>query len=145
MISWSYVQAGAPSSPLTDAQIAALPGPVRVVFVGGHVKVLTGGDAIVDKLHCRFRFFFKEWFLNQKLGFPWREYVLIKNADRNVVASYVRETIETCPGVTSIDFIDLSTRPALRILDVSFAARMRDGIQLTYQEEPFDLTRRRAA
>ena len=47
-------------------------------FSSGGLELLEGVDEIVQKLDTRLQFFLGEWFLDQRLGIPYYEDILIK-------------------------------------------------------------------
>lgn len=146
MIVWYYTAAPgiAPVQvPANDVDVSL---GVRVVIdLAGKLQVLRGGDAVIDKIASRLRFFYREWFLDQRLGFPWYQYVLIKNADRRVVEILFRRAIQTTPGVTELVSLSLSFDAPTRKLFVNAVCKARNGYSFEMRQEPFDLVSKLAA
>jgi len=91
-----------------------------------------GEDAIEQQLRTRLRFFFEEWFLDQRAGIPYYREILIKNPNLQLVRSIYKEAIESTPGIDSADSIQLSIDGATRTLSLYFTATMDTGQTLEF-------------
>ncbi len=84
-----------------------------------------------QKLRGRLQFFRGEWFLDQRIGFPWNQSVFsIKNPDLRSIRQLLRRTILSVPSVENVDRAEASLDAASRVLSLSFAARLNDGSTL---------------
>jgi hypothetical protein len=91
-------------------------------------------DSIVQHLTIRLQFFLGEWFLDERIGFPYFEEVLRKAPDLNVVRSLFRDAILTTPGVLAVTELNLDYDGTTRTLSVSFRAATTEG-PLTFDQE----------
>ena len=91
-----------------------------------------GKDAIEQQLRIRLRFFFEEWFLDQRVGIPYYREILIKNPNLQLVRSIYKEAIESTPGIDSADSLQLSIDGATRTLSLYFTATMDTGQTLEF-------------
>jgi len=98
----------------------------------GDLVLLTGADAIRQHLKIRLRTFKGEWFLDQRLGVPYFDKILVKNPSLPQVTSLYRKVITDTPGVTALLDLAVSLDNAARRLTVTFAAETTDGpVELT--------------
>lgn len=97
--------------------------------------IVDGDDALVQHLTIRLRFFLKEWFLDQRVGVPYYEQILIKNPDIAVIRSIFRVAIITTSGISAIDTFDTAFDVAIRKFTVTFTARKDDGETLDFSKE----------
>lgn len=79
-----------------------------------------------QRIRVRLRFFKGEWFLDQNQGTPWFQEIFVKNPSPEVVRAIFKDIIETAPGVLSVDAIDFALDAALRILTLTFTAKLED-------------------
>ncbi len=79
-----------------------------LLITDGDLSLLTGTDAITQHLRVRLRFFLGEWFIDQRIGIPFYESVLVKQPNLDVIRSIFREAIAETPGVLQIPRLDLS-------------------------------------
>ena len=117
---------------LTFAEVATDPTTGRLVIP---VTILRGAPACIQKLRQRLRFWKGEYFLDTRLGVPWRERILRKNPDLNLVNAILRRVIYETPGVRSVDSFQ-STLGKDRALSVNFGATLKDGSTVIAQAEP---------
>ena len=93
----------------------------------GTPQLVTGREAIAQKIRIRLRFFRGEWFLDTRLGVPYFESILKKNPNKNVVASLFQQVVLKTPGVTALKSFALSINKQTRVLSVTFEAATTDG------------------
>lgn len=87
---------------------------------------ITGREAVRQHLANRLRFFFAEWFLDRRRGFPFYQRVLVKNPNRPVVRSLFRRTIAQTPGIAGVNSLQL-TIGSDRRARVGFSAALDEG------------------
>lgn len=101
------------------------------------VQLVTGADAIAQRIAIRFKFWLGEWFLDTRQGVPYIERVLVANPDKSLIRTLFRRVIATTPGVKKVDELEVSLdRAARRLIVDSFRATLIDGTTLQI-EEPF--------
>lgn len=102
----------------------------------GTFVIISGADAIRQSLRIRLQFFLGEWFLDQRLGVPYYERILVKNPSTNVVRSILREAILETPGVIETTAFRTDYDNAARRMTVTFSARVEGSdAPLDFSEE----------
>ena len=66
---------------------------------------------ILQRIRCRLLLIRGEWYLDQRVGTPWREKVWVKGVTTETVRHMVRLVVQSTPGVASISSltVELST------------------------------------
>lgn len=89
---------------------------------------IDGIDAIAQHIMIRLKFFFAEWFLDTTMGMPYKDYILIKGADMDIVSSLFKNCILGTPGViTPLKDFNLTLDDTTRSLKVTFTAETEQG------------------
>lgn len=123
-ITWSYLSTPSSSPPLVGyAELARDPetNDLRLPL-----RVIRGPDACVQRLRQRFAMVKGEWFLDQRLGLPYREFLLVKNPSVALVSTLVRRVILDTPGFASVPKIAASVDKRRRELSINFEALLED-------------------
>jgi hypothetical protein len=92
-------------------------------------------DETRQRLTSKFKTYLGEWFLNNSIGIPYFEDILIKNPDLGRIRSIFREVIindEQVQEFLSEVTLDLNT--ITRVLTVSFEVLLNNDEVLDYQE-----------
>ncbi len=100
------------------------------------LQLVEGIAAIRQELQIRYRFFFSEWFLNNRTeGIPYIQEILVKNAQAAHVRSILTQVATDTPGVSEIRAYSADLDIGTRRLTVS----MEIGVLLegTLVFEPF--------
>lgn len=95
-----------------------------------HGKATLETDPVIVgaiKLRNRLLLFLGEWFLDTRIGFPWFQYVLIKNPVLGVIRRVITKTILSTPPFVSVPELVLDYRPETRTLTFYFQAVAQDG------------------
>jgi hypothetical protein len=100
----------------------------------GDLVLVDGIDAIRQHLHTRLNIFKGSWFLDQRVGMPYIEKVLVKNPNLAIISDVYRRAILTTPGVMGIDALSINLDRGTRRLSVAFNAKTTSG-RLDYSEE----------
>lgn len=98
-----------------------------LLFQGRDLVLIEGAEQVAQHAGIRLRFFYAEWFLDNRLGVPWLEEILIKNPDGRLVDARLKEAIRGTPGVS--DLVDFQTnyQAAKRFLDLAWTANTPYG------------------
>lgn len=112
-----------------------LTGAQDLDLAGDRASLVTGADAVAQKIGVRLRLFRGEWFLDERVGVPYYEQVLVKNPNLVAIRSLFRRAIATTPGVEEVTSLDLTVDTAQRRAEVSFRARANDGEIIEGREE----------
>lgn len=100
----------------------------------GDLVLVDGREAISQHLRLRLSMFKGEWFLDQRVGIPYFQSILVKNPNLAVVRGIYSKAITTTPGVTAVDKLEVILDHDTRRLRVSFTAQTSDG-PVVYDEE----------
>lgn len=101
------------------------------VVNGQLVLVQDQATAIAIKLRNRFLFVKGEYWLDTRIGVPYRELIWVKNPDLLLIKSLFRQVILSVPGVASVPLLDIAFDRAARILTFNFSAVTDDGATIT--------------
>lgn len=101
---------------------------------GGRISIVRGDDAIKQKLSIRFKFFLGESPYDQRVGIPYFQDILKKDADLNAVRGIFRDTILSTPGIDGLETFELELNTTTRTLTLTFKARKDDGEVLDFSE-----------
>jgi len=97
------------------------------IIIGRGTTKVTGDDYVVQLVKCRLLFALDTWELDPKLGLPWIQDILVKDADSTLVRGLIRNTILKTEGVASVDSLSMSLDTNTRGLTVSFTATTDEG------------------
>ncbi len=91
------------------------------------LQFTNGKQLTVQKLKQTLWLFQGEWFLNNAVGMPYFDDVLIKNASLSRIETLYIRAIQSVPEVLDILSLDVSLDNAKRTLSVNFTVRDNDG------------------
>jgi hypothetical protein len=63
-----------------------------------------------------------EWYLDQRLGVPWREYLWLPTTTEAQAAAVLRQAVEGTPGVESVSILSVVFDDAHQTLELAFEA-----------------------
>lgn len=92
----------------------------------GTVTLVSGVDAVAQRIRGRLRLWRGEWFADLTVGVPCLTFLGQKNAAGRA-ESVLRQAIANCPGVASLLSFSLAFDAAARHATVVFRARTTDG------------------
>lgn len=104
-------------------------------LTGGDLNIVDGVDAIAQHVRIRLRTFLGEWFLDQRIGVPYYQQILVKNPATNTVRRILQEVVATTPGIVSVDDFSTDYDGPTRVLSVRFTATADGGAQLQFTDE----------
>jgi hypothetical protein len=93
--------------------------------VNGRMRFFEGKDTIAQKVKIRLQLFQGEWFLDQRIGFPYWQKVFVKNPDLRSLRALYKQAILESPGIASVDNLDLELTD--RALNLEFDATTDEG------------------
>lgn len=99
------------------------------------LSIVDGVDAIAQHLKLRFQFAKGEWFLDQRIGVPYFESILLKNPDLVAVRAIFRQVITETPGIDSILDFDMTIGTSTRTLSLTFTVLTDTGEELVFDQE----------
>jgi len=84
-------------------------------------------DAIQQHIVQRIRIFLGEWFLDNTIGLPYFQQILVKNPNQSVIDSLFASQILSTPGVTLLNSYSFRVDFVNRTLNISFSALTTSG------------------
>jgi hypothetical protein len=110
-------------------------------YTTGDIKVpfewIRGPEAVIQRIRIRFRLWRGEWFLDTRIGVPYREQVLVKNPDKPLVSALFRRVVAETPGVQNVEALDAVYDRRARSVLVNARATLTDGALVVINSEPF--------
>lgn len=88
------------------------------------MTLVTGYDAIAQHLKIRLKTFMGEWFLDTRIGIPYFQEFLIKNPNRLIMDTRLREAILETPGIIALGQLNYEFEPTTRAMDITFSATL---------------------
>jgi tetrahydromethanopterin S-methyltransferase subunit F len=104
-----------------------------LVETAGQLKVVTGLEAVAQKVYCALKLFLGEYWLNRSLGTPYYEVIFQKNVDLSLKDSVLKAQITNVPEVVELVSYKSTYIGAERKLAVTYSAKTSYGI-ITDQE-----------
>lgn len=102
------------------------------------LRLLRGGEAILQRVKVRFRFFLGEWFLDQRLGIPYYRDILVKRPNLPLIGGIFRQALATTPGIKAVRELTTTLDNSRRRLLVDFDAVLdTSNAALRVTNEPF--------
>lgn len=98
-----------------------------VSIIEGNMFLTTGIQAKRQHVKQRLLFFAGEWFLDDSIGIPYIQQVMVKNPNPVIIDSLLKNTIITTPGFRQLDQFELDLEPDTRVLTLTFQAQTEDG------------------
>ena len=92
--------------------------------------LVTGVDAIVQRLRIALQTFRGEWYLNTTVGLPYFKDIFVKRPNTGAISAAFKTVILGTPGVVSLDVFTLSFDAALRKLTLDFTVTVTTGEQV---------------
>jgi hypothetical protein len=100
----------------------------------GDLVIVDGIEAIAQDIWICLRFFKGEWDLDQNIGMPYFQKILVKAPNMAVIRQIYQKAILSRPGVQSITELTLTLDSATRTLRIAFRAKTIAG-PLTFDKE----------
>jgi len=91
------------------------------------LQLVSGLDALAQRLLVRLRTFKGEWYVDGRWGVPFYQGVLLKGALKSKLESIFRKAILDTPGVKSLTKFALDYDTQTRELSIEFEAQADEG------------------
>lgn len=101
-----------------------------LMLSGGRPVLVSGADAVAQRLRTRLGLFQGEWLLDRQVGFPWRRILGEKGVDR-LAEVLLRAAISSCPGVKAITAFTFTFNRTTRRASVTFTVTTIAGEPVT--------------
>jgi hypothetical protein len=87
-----------------------------------------GANPVLQDILQALRTFLNEWYLDNTIGVPWFQQILVKNPDQETIDGLIRATILDRPGVLQLTSYNSTLNLAARTLTVNFTAQTTSGV-----------------
>jgi len=104
-----------------------------LLITNGDLSLISGQDAIAQDLQQRLQVWLGEWFLDTAFGVPYRQQILIKNPNMDIVQADLIATITATPGVTQVLDFEFTYSTVGRTLNVSTVVQTSNGQTIQVQ------------
>lgn len=98
-----------------------------VQVVNGDLLLVDGKAAIKQHVIQRLRIFLGEWFLDNTIGLPFFDQILVKNPDKSKIDAIILNTILGTPGIQQVSTYSVDSDFTRRMLRVNFEAMTISG------------------
>lgn len=85
----------------------------------------------LQRLQIKLRTFYGEYFLDNSIGVPYFDKVLIKNPDADLITDLIKKEINSEPNVNKITAFTNNYDSSTRTLIITFTAELVDGSTLS--------------
>lgn len=119
---------------MSDFALDPLTGDLAIS--AGKLAIVTGRDAVAQRLSVRLKLFRGDWFLNQLDGIPYHDLILPKRVSAGVRREVFRRAIAELRGVSQVLALDLQIDPKTRVLTVTGTAQLTDLTLLPFVVNP---------
>lgn len=92
-------------------------------IVGGRLQLVTGADAVAERLRVRLHAYLGEWFLDRGFGLPWYDGEMLGARNSRLISPLVRREILKDPEVEAV----LEFAVSLNGRQLSLKATVRTG------------------
>lgn len=89
--------------------------------------LVDGEVAIQQHLMQRLRIFLGEWFMDNTIGLPFFQQILVKNPNQAIIDAYIINQILATPGIIQLNSYQTTPDFINRTLNVSFTADTTSG------------------
>lgn len=102
-----------------------------LLVTNGDLSLVTGSDAIAQDLQQTMQVWAGEWFLDTTVGIPYRQQILVKNPNMDVVQADLVNAAAAVPGIIQIISVEFTYSSTNRSLSVSIEAQASNGQTVT--------------
>jgi hypothetical protein len=95
-------------------------------ITNNQLTLVEGQEYIAQSWRIRLLTIHGEWFLDQRIGIPYFEYILVKNPNESLVRSLFRQATYSVSGIKEILGIEYDLDNASRALSLGITGRFED-------------------
>lgn len=110
-----------------------------LVLTDSDLTLVDGDEAVAQNIVIRLKFFRREYFLDTRMGIPYRTDVFIKNPDLLLIRQIFRRAIETTAGVEEVTEFEAELDTTRRHLSIRFRAQLSSGTELVFDDFILDI------
>lgn len=98
-----------------------------IQIVNGDLLLVDGKEAIKQHAIQRLRIFLGEWFLDNTIGLPFFDQILVKNPDKSKIDALILNCILGTPGIQQVNAYNVESNFSTRMLRINFEAQTTQG------------------
>lgn len=99
-----------------------------LLIVNGDLVIVDGAQAILQSILQRLRMYLGEWFMDNSIGLPWFDQILVKNPDQSKIDGLIQNQILSTPGVDTLTAYSIVKADfTTRVLEISFEVQTTSG------------------
>lgn len=87
---------------------------------GSDIAFTDDSDVIVQRLTIRLQFLLEEWFLDNRVGLPYTQFIFEQGSNISDIYSIFRKEIRNTEGVVTIEKLELTPDPDNKGMRVDF-------------------------
>lgn len=106
-----------------------------LVITDGDLSIASGDDAIRQDLQQTLQTFLGEWFLDTTVGVPYKQQILVKNPNMDIVQADLINAASGVAGITQILDFSFDYSATNRSLSVSIEAQTSNGQRIVAQAQ----------
>ena len=100
--------------------------------IGGRLQLVTGADAVADRLRVRLHAYLGEWFLDRRFGLPWYDGEMLGVSNSRLISPLIRREILKDPEVEAV--LSFAVSQSGRQLSIQATVRTTRGDTLSLSE-----------
>lgn len=106
-----------------------------LLVTNGDLSIVKGTDAIVQDLQQTLQVWAGEWFLDTTVGVPYKQQILVKNPNLDLVQADLLNAALNVPGITEVTDFNFNYDPNNRSLSVQLVANTSNGQTIQVQTQ----------
>jgi hypothetical protein len=106
-----------------------------IKIINGDLSIVSGTDAIAQDLQQTLQVWLGEWFLDTSKGVPFKQDILIKNPNVDLVQADIVNAAANVPGITQILNVSFTYSNANRTFSITVIAQESTGQTITAQAQ----------
>lgn len=101
---------------------------------GSDISFSEEKDIVKQRLTIRLQFLLEEWFLDNRAGLPYTQFIFVQGSDLEDIYSIFRQEINDTEGVESIESLEFIPDTENKGLTVNF--EVNNGIEISLEVSP---------
>lgn len=101
-------------------------------IIAGRLQLVSGSDAVAERLRVRLHAYLGEWFLDRTFGLPWYDGEMLGAANNRLISPLIRREILKDPEVEAV--LEFAVSPRGRQLSITATVRTSGGDALILSE-----------
>lgn len=98
-----------------------------ITILAGDLEIVSGIDWIAQDIEQQMQFFSGEWFLDTTQGFPYFQFVLVKNPNLDIIQALFQDKICQISGVKELNGFQFGYDGNTRSVTIDLQAKTTNG------------------